>query len=66
MKMNNMHVIYILICFIYYYYLKLGIIVSGVSTVREDTNGCAKAIYVCFGYIFNDCVIIFIWYYNGS
>ena len=40
MKMKNIHVIHILICFIYSKIFELGILVSGVSTVWEDTNVC--------------------------
>ena len=44
--MNNMDVIHMLICFIYYKFFESVILVSGMSTVWEDTDGCAK-IYIC-------------------
>ena len=37
-----MHVIHMLICFIYLKMFESGILVSGMSTVCEDTDGCAK------------------------
>ena len=40
--MNKMHVIHMLICFIYSKIFESGILVSAMSTVLEDTNGCAK------------------------
>ena len=40
MKINKIHVINRLICFIYFF--ESGILVSGMSTVWEDTDGCAK------------------------
>ena len=42
MTMKHMHVIHMLICFIYKKRLESGILVCGVLTVWEDTDGCAK------------------------
>ena len=42
MNMNQMHVIHTLLYFIYLKIFYLGILVYDVSTVWEDTNGCAK------------------------
>ena len=42
MTMNKMRVIHILICFIYLKTFESGILVSSMSTVWEDTDGCAK------------------------
>ena len=46
MTMNKMHVIHMLICFIYLKNSESEILVSGMSTVWEDTDGCAKQ-YMC-------------------
>ena len=53
MTIKNMHVIHMLVCFIYLKYIFLsGIVVSGLSTVWKDTNGsdkqywCALDIYL--------------------
>ena len=42
MTLKNMHVIHMLICFIYLKIFELVILVSGMSTVWEDTDGCAN------------------------
>ena len=42
MTMNKMHVIQILIWFNYYFYLQSGKLVSGMSTVWEDTDDSAN------------------------
>ena len=49
-----------------YIYLESGILLSGMSTVWEDNDSCANKYMCYFFYIFNGCIIIFIWYYNGS
>ena len=38
--MNNIHVIHMLICFIYLKLFESGILVPGISNVWEDTGGC--------------------------
>ena len=40
--MNTMHVIHMLICFIYLKIFESGILLSGMSTVWEYTDVCAK------------------------
>ena len=40
--MNKMHMIHMLIRFTYLKLFDPGILLSGMSTVWEDTNGCAK------------------------
>ena len=40
--MNKMHVIHMLICFIYLKLFESVILVSGMSTVWGDTGGCDK------------------------
>ena len=42
MTMNKMHVIHMIIWLIYFKKLDSGILVSGMSTVWEDTDDCAK------------------------
>ena len=42
MKMNNMHVTHMLICFIYKKILESVILVSGMSKLLGDTNGFSK------------------------
>ena len=42
LKTNNMHVIYMLIRFIYSKIFESGLLVSAMSRVREDIDGCAK------------------------
>ena len=42
MTMNKMHMTHMLICFIYLKIFQSVTLVSGMSTVWEDTNGCAK------------------------
>ena len=44
--MNKIHFIHILICFIYLKIIESGIFMSGMPTVCEDTDGCAKQ-YMC-------------------
>ena len=40
--MRKIHIIHMLICFIYFKNFESGILVSGNSTVWEDTYGCDK------------------------
>ena len=40
MKMSKMHVIHMIIFFIYSKSFESGILVSGISKLWEDTNGC--------------------------
>ena len=42
MTMNKIHVIHMLICFIYLKIFESGILVSAMSTVWEDTDGCSN------------------------
>ena len=64
--MNKIHVIHMLTRFIYIKFFELGLLVYGISTVLEDTNGCTNQYGCVFGYLINDCVIIFIWDHNVS
>ena len=63
--MNKIHVIHMIICFIYSKKIESGILVSGMSIVWEETNGCAKQ-YMCDVTKYHDWFIILIWYYNLS
>ena len=49
---------------LYIYIFESGILVSAMSKVWEDIDGCAKQ-YMYALDIFNNYAIIFIWYYNG-
>ena len=40
--MNKIHVIHMFTWFIYSKNIELGLIISGMSTVWEDTDGCSK------------------------
>ena len=40
--MNKMHLIHMLICFIYQKCFESGILVSSMSKLCEDTDGCAN------------------------
>ena len=58
MTMNKMHVIQTLICFVYLKKKESGLLVSGMSIVWEDTNGCAKQ-YRCALDIYLMTVVIY-------
>ena len=61
-----MHVIHMLICFIYLKHIWISnIIVWRVNSMVGHQWLC-KSIHVLFGWIVNNCIIIFICYYNGS
>ena len=42
MTMNKMYVTHIFICFMYFKILESVILVYGMSTILEDTDGCAN------------------------
>ena len=51
------------------FHIFLNILIGDISVWYVNIIGrnlsLCQAIEVCFGYIFNEHVIIFIWYYNG-
>ena len=69
MKINKVHVIQMLIYFVYLKLFESGILVSGITTLSEDIDGCANQyIYDLAIYLMNflsssfviimDCAII--------